>query len=40
MVPVIALVQSEAMKTFALATSERVGRRPSAVPSSIYFLVV
>jgi hypothetical protein len=38
MVPVIALARSEAMKTAALATSCRVGRRPSTVPFSMYVL--
>ena len=35
MVPVIALAQSEAMKTAALATSSRVGSRPRTVPFSM-----
>jgi hypothetical protein len=38
MIPVIALAQSEAMKTAALATSARVRRRPSGVKPSGVFL--
>ncbi len=38
MVPVSAPARSEAMKTAALATSSRIGSRPSAVPFSMYVL--
>jgi hypothetical protein len=36
--PVTALARSDAIQTAALATSSSVGRRPSAVPFSMYVL--